>query len=53
MPGLLLLIAWIVVGANSAYSAIKQLNSLKQNWMQVLLHVSVVIIALSFILDLI
>ncbi|WP_171051683.1 hypothetical protein [Alteribacter natronophilus] len=53
MPELLLLIAWIVVGVRCTLRFARLLNSFAKNWMEVLFHVSVVIIALSFILGLI
>ncbi|WP_157811980.1 hypothetical protein [Alteribacter populi] len=50
MPGILITIAWVIVGIRSTIRFVKLINTGMKDWLEVLFHLSIILIALSFIL---
>ncbi len=51
MPTLLYQIALIIIIARCGYMAFLQLNNRSKNWLDFLFHISVVIVALTFLIS--
>ncbi|WP_156906535.1 hypothetical protein [Alteribacter aurantiacus] len=49
IPSIVITIAWVVVGVRSLLKLVNLFNGGTKNWLEVLFHLSVILIALSFI----
>ncbi|MBM7094438.1 MULTISPECIES: hypothetical protein [Alteribacter] len=50
IPSIIITIAWVVVGFWSLLKLVNLFNGGTKNWLDILLHLAVILIALSFIL---
>ncbi|WP_161780737.1 hypothetical protein [Tumebacillus flagellatus] len=50
VPGIVLKVCWLVIFAHSGYTTFQLLNQTRhKDWFKILFHLSVAIVALSFI----
>jgi hypothetical protein len=49
MPGLLIQIALIIIVVRSVYVVVQRMNIRSKNWLDILFHLSIVVVALGFL----